>query len=140
MEAKDSVSLGVAEAGRASRKRLFVFVFVGAVIVLLGVPAAITGVRAATATPRYVNAVRHAKEDVLKEDLHRLNAAACAYKADRKEPASSVEALVKAGYLDTVPADPMTKSDRTWTLSEADNRIHSGSDGAGSNGQPYNTW
>jgi general secretion pathway protein G len=60
--------------------------------------------------------------------------------------------LVSSGYLKAVPKDPMTASNSTWvpamddTLQSVDQTdpgmtdVHSGSDQAGSDGQPYSTW
>ena len=60
--------------------------------------------------------------------------------------------LVSGGYLKKIPIDPVTHSDSTWvptmddTLQSVDQTdpgmtdVHSGSDQAGSDGQPYSTW
>ncbi len=113
---------------------------------------AIIGVLAAVAVPSYIAAIKHAREAVLKEDLHVLRAAIDSYTMDKQKAPQSLDDLIQDGYLKSVPEDPMTKSATTWVTDSSDalysldqtdpgiDDIHSGSDEAGSDGQPYNTW
>jgi len=113
---------------------------------------AIIGVLAMVAVPSYISAIKHAREAVLKEDLHTLRAAIDSYTMDKQKAPQSLDDLIQDGYLKSVPEDPMTKSITTWVTDTSDSMhsldqtdpgiddIHSGSDETGSDGQPYNTW
>lgn len=112
----------------------------------------IIGILASIAIPSYISSVRSAKEAVLKEDLHVMRNAIDSYTMDKEKAPQSLDDLVQAGYLKSIPTDPMTHSNDTWvtatddTLESVDqsepgiNDVHSGSQEVGSNGQMYSTW
>jgi general secretion pathway protein G len=112
----------------------------------------IIAILAAIAIPAYVASIRAAREAVLKEDLHVMRDAIDAYTNDKNKAPQALDDLVTAGYLKNIPNDPMTHSTDTWvptmddTLQSVDQTdpgmtdVHSGSEQAGSDGQPYNTW
>ena len=124
----------------------------GFTLVELMIVMAIIGVLAMVAVPSYISAIKHAREAVLKEDLHTLRAAIDSYTMDKQKAPQSLDDLIQDGYLKAVPDDPMTKSSTTWVTDSTDSMhsldqtdpgiddIHSGSDETGSDGQPYNTW
>jgi general secretion pathway protein G len=124
----------------------------GFTLVELMIVMAIIGVLAMVAVPSYISAIKHAREAVLKEDLHTLRAAIDSYTMDKQKAPQSLDDLISDGYLKSVPEDPMTKSTTTWVTDTSDSMhsldqtdpgiddIHSGSDETGSDGQPYNTW
>jgi len=124
----------------------------GFTLVELMIVMAIIGVLAMVAVPKYITAIKHAKEAVLKEDLHTLRAAIDSYTMDKQKAPQSLDDLIQDGYLKIVPTDPMTSSNTTWNTDSSDSMhsldqtdpgiddIHSGSDETGSDGQPYNTW
>jgi general secretion pathway protein G len=124
----------------------------GFTLVELMIVMAIIGVLAMVAVPSYISAIKHAREAVLKEDLHTLRAAIDSYTMDKQKAPQSLDDLIQDGYLKSVPDDPMTKSSTTWVTDSTDSMhsldqtdpgiddIHSGSDETGSDGQPYNTW
>jgi general secretion pathway protein G len=113
---------------------------------------AIIGILATLAIPSFVSAVKHARESVLREDLHVIRAAIDSYTMDKQKAPQSLDDLVQSGYLKEMPEDPMTHSKDTWVTGQSENmysidqtepgidEVHSGSDEQGSNGQPYNTW
>jgi general secretion pathway protein G len=113
---------------------------------------AIIGVLAMVAVPSYISALQHAREAVLKEDLHTLRAAIDSYTMDKQKAPQSLDDLIQDGYIKSIPEDPMTRSTTTWVTDSSDSMhsldqtdpgiddIHSGSDQTGSDGQPYNTW
>ena len=113
---------------------------------------AIIGILATLASPSFVAAVRHAREAVLREDLHVIRAAIDSYTMDKQKAPQSLDDLVQSGYLKEIPEDPITHSKDSWVTDQSQNmysidqtepgidEIHSGSDEHGSNGQPYNTW
>lgn len=64
----------------------------------------------------YGNAVIRSREAVLKEDLFRMRDAIDQYYADLGEYPPELNALVSAGYLRSIPEDPMTRSSETWVV------------------------
>jgi general secretion pathway protein G len=112
----------------------------------------IIAILAAIAIPAYVASIRAAREAVLREDLHVMRDGIDSYTNDKNKAPQTLEDLVTAGYLKKIPIDPVTHSDSTWvptmddTLQNVDQTdpgmtdVHSGSDQAGSDGQPYSTW
>ena len=107
---------------------------------------------AAIAVPSYIQSVRHAKEAVLKEDLRTMRAAIDSYTIDKQKAPQSLEDLVQAGYLKSMPKDPFTNRTDTWIPAQDDtlqtldqtesgiNDVHSGAPGAASDGTSYSTW
>ena len=124
----------------------------GFTLVELMIVMAIIGVLAVVAVPSYVGALRHAREAVLKEDLHILRSAIDSYTMDKQKAPQALDDLVQEGYLKTIPEDPMTRSTSTWVTDSSDamhsldqtdpgiDDVHSGSQESGSDGQPYSTW
>jgi general secretion pathway protein G len=124
----------------------------GFTLVELMVVMLIIAILAAIAIPAYVASIRAAREAVLKEDLHVMRDAIDSYTNDKDKAPQALDDLVTAGYLKSIPVDPVTHSSDTWvptmddTLQSVDQTdpgmtdVHSGSEQAGSDGQPYNTW
>jgi general secretion pathway protein G len=124
----------------------------GFTLIELLIVMAIIATLAAIAIPRYIIAVRHAREAVLREDLHTMRSAIDSYTVDKEKAPQSLDDLVQSGYLKSVPVDPMTGSADTWmpdtsdTLMDIDetaggvNNVHSGSQGIATDGSSYNTW
>ena len=124
----------------------------GFTMVELMIVMAIIGILATLAIPSYVTAIKHAREAVLKEDLHVMRAAIDSYTMDKQKAPQSLDDLVQDGYLKVVPDDPMTHSKDTWVTETSDamysldetepgvSDVHSGSEENGSNGQPYSSW
>jgi len=86
----------------------------GFTLVELMIVMAIIGVLAMVAVPSYIKAIQHAREAVLKEDLHTLREAIDSYTMDKQKAPQSLDDLLQDGYLKTIPEDPMTKSNTTW--------------------------
>jgi general secretion pathway protein G len=132
---------------RGSREQNAGFTLMELMIVM-----AIIGVLATLAIPSFIGAIRSAREAVLKEDLHVMRAAIDSYTMDKQKAPQSLDDLIQAGYLKSVPEDPMTHSKDTWVTNTSDalysldqtdpgiDDIHSGSDETGSDGQQYSAW
>jgi general secretion pathway protein G len=113
---------------------------------------AIIAILASVAVPSYINAVRHGREAALRQDLWVMRQAIDSYTVDKEKAPQSLDDLVQSGYLKAIPVDPMTGRDDTWmpdtsdTLSDIDqtaggiNNVHSGAQGAATDGSSYNTW
>lgn len=105
----------------------------------------IVGILATLAVPSYQTAVRKAKEAALRQDLFTLRDLLDQHRADQGKYPDSLQALVSAGYLRRIPADPFTGSTTTWQeIAEPTEGgvfdVYSGSDLIGTNGVPYNRW
>lgn len=124
----------------------------GFTLIELMIVLAIIATLAAIAIPSYINAVKHAREATLREDLFVIRQAIDSYTVDKEKAPQSLDDLVQAGYLKQMPADPMTGSTDTWmpdtsdTLMDIDqtaggiSNVHSGSQGIATDGSSYNTW
>lgn len=107
---------------------------------------------AAIAIPSYTNNIRNAKEAVLKEDLHTMRTAIDSYTVDKQKAPQSLDDLVQAGYLKSMPKDPFTERDDTWVPDESSdlsttdqtdsgiNDVHSGSQLSAADGSSYSSW
>ena len=112
----------------------------------------VIGLLAAIAIPAYTSNIRNAKEATLKEDLHVLRQAIDSYTVDKQKAPQSLDDLVQAGYLKTMPIDPFTKRSDTWMPVQEDTMmsldqtesgiddVHSGSQETALNGTSYSTW
>lgn len=124
----------------------------GFTLIELMIVMLIIGILASIAIPSYLASIKSAKEAVLKEDLHVMRDAIDSYTMDKGKAPQSLDDLVQAGYLKSIPTDPITHSKDTWvtntddTLESIDqsepgiNDVHSGSQELGSDGQMYSTW
>jgi general secretion pathway protein G len=113
---------------------------------------AIIAILATIAIPKYEIAVRHAREAVLREDLHTLRSAIDSYTEDKGKAPQTLDDLVQSGYLKSIPTDPMTHRDDTWMTDTSDtlmdvnetdggiDDVHSGAQELATDGTSYNTW
>jgi general secretion pathway protein G len=112
----------------------------------------VIGLLAAIAIPAYTTNIKHAREAVLKEDLHIMRQAIDSYTVDKQKAPQSLDDLIQSGYLKVMPIDPFTHRSDTWmpvqsdtlsTLDQTDSGIddvHSGSQETAIDGTAYNTW
>jgi general secretion pathway protein G len=124
----------------------------GFTLIELMIVMAIIMILASIAIPSFVKSVKKANEAVLKEDLHTMRTAIDSYTIDREKAPQGLDDLVQAGYLKSIPVDPMTSRSDTWSTSESDtltdinetqggmDDVHSGSEGVSTDGTTYNTW
>ena len=102
--------------------------------------------------PQYQRMMQHARETVLRDDLHQLRKALDQYGADKGKLPQSLSELADGGYMREVPVDPMTKSKDTWTTTQAEPdpnnpasqvgiySVKSGSDRTALDGTRYADW
>jgi general secretion pathway protein G len=112
----------------------------------------VIGLLAAIAIPAYTTNIKHAREAVLKSDLHTLRTAIDSYTVDKQKAPQSLDDLVQSGYIKSMPVDPFTHRIDTWIPVQADtlmsldqtdsgiDDIHSGSQETAIDGTSYNTW
>jgi len=105
------------------------------------------------AVPAYQQSVVRARESVLRQNLFTLRSVISQYTLDKQKAPQALDDLVSAGYLKSIPKDPITGTNDTWvpvqeddTLSSGDqqeggiNDVHSGSEAASSDGSTYSSW
>ena len=112
----------------------------------------IIAILAGIAIPAYLRNVRAAKEAVLKADLHVMRNAIESYTVDKAQAPQSLQDLVQAGYLKSMPVDPMTHSTEWGLRSNQDDAdsdsfggqnvfdVYTKSQGTALDGTKYSTW
>ncbi len=143
------IRLSNARASRGHRSRL---AQAGFTLVELLVVLSIIVILLALAVPKYTQAIKSAKESSLREDLQVMRQAIDSYTMDKQKAPQSLDDLVEAGYLRSVPKDPMTQRNDTWQTTTDDSLrspdqtepgitdVHSGSQETSADGSQYNTW
>ena len=106
------------------------------------------------AVPQYRQSVRRARESVLRQDLYDMRKLISEYTLDKQKAPQSLEDLVSAHYLGSVPKDPITDQSN-WQTQECDDStimspyeedqggicdVHSSSTQTSVDGTAYNTW
>src|SRR5438270_9865928 len=105
---------------------------------------------AAVALPQYHKTIMHARETVLKDDLHRMRELLDQYAADKGKLPQSLDDLISAGYMREVPKDPITDN-KDWNIVTGDDPysteggtgvtdVHSSSSEVSTEGTPYSEW
>jgi len=124
----------------------------GFTLIELLIVMTIIAILATLAIPRFLGAIKSAREAVLREDLSTMRNAIDSYTMDKQKAPQSLDDLIQDGYLRIIPEDPMTHSKDTWVTDTSDAMysidqtasgiadVHSGSDETGSDGQPYSSW
>jgi general secretion pathway protein G len=100
----------------------------------------------------YYRSITHSKEAVLKQDLFTIRQAIDQFTLDKQRGPSSLEELVSADYMRSLPVDPMT-THRDWVPQYEDimlsadqtasgiTNVHSASDQVSPfDGTPYSSW
>ena len=123
------------------------FTLVELVVVML-----IISILIAIAVPSYVHDVKMAREAVLKEDLQTMRKAIDSYTVDKQKGPQGLDDLVQAGYLKSIPQDPITNRTDTWMTTQDDamysldqtdpgiTNVHSGAQELATDGTSYSTW
>src|SRR5208283_2986877 len=124
----------------------------GFTLIELMVVISIIVILMSVAIPRYQASILRARETVLRDDLYTLRSVIDQYTLDKQKAPQSLQDLVDAGYLKTIPRDPFTNSRDSWVPITDDSimspdqsepgiiDVHSGSDQSSSEGTAYSTW
>ena len=105
---------------------------------------------AAIALPQYQKTIMHTREAVLRDNLFKMRTLIDQYAADKQALPQSLEELVSAGYMRSLPVDPMTNQ-ADWTVVTGDDPnsttgqqgvidVRSASPDMSSEGTPYAEW
>jgi general secretion pathway protein G len=106
------------------------------------------------AVPQYRQSVLRARESVLRQDLYDMRKLISEYTLDKQKAPQSLDDLVQAQYLGTIPKDPIT-GQPNWQVEQCDDStimspdeqdqggicdVHSSSAQIGTDGTAYSTW
>ena len=143
----------IAKGGNEIASRPLASANQGFTLLELMIVMVVIGLLAAIAIPAYTTNIKHAREAVLKEDLHILRQAIDSYTVDKQKAPQSLDDLVQSGYIkNSLPVDPFTHRSDTWmpvqedTLMSLDQTesgiddVHSGSQETAIDGTSYSTW
>jgi len=131
--------------GFESRERAFTLIELMVVLTVLLILATLS-------VPIFQNAIVHAREAVLKDDLYTMRKLIDEFTEDKQRPPTSLDEIVEAGYLRGLPVDPFTGSNETWQTDTEDVPlnasqsatgivdVHSGSDQIALDGTAYSSW
>ena len=88
----------------------------GFTLIELIVVMAIVALLVSIAAPRYFRSVDRARENSLRTSLGVMRDAIDQFEADKGRYPESLDELVSARYLRSVPTDPLTDSASTWVV------------------------
>ena len=119
----------------------------GFTLIELLVVMTIVALLVSLAVPRYFGGLEKSKEAALRQTLAVTRDALDKYYGDNGKFPDTLDALVSKRYLRSMPVDPITESNSTWTMIAPEdptkggiNDIHSGSQGVGRDGKPFREW
>ncbi len=123
----------------------------GFTIIELMIVLAIIAILAAVAVGNYQHSIWRAREAVLRNDLFTLRSSIDQYTLDKQKAPQSLDDLATAGYIKSVPKDPIT-NEPDWVTVQEDSLmaidqtqpgivdVHSASSNVSTDGSTYNTW
>src|SRR5881398_1690343 len=102
------------------------------------------------ALPQFQKTIMHARETVLRDDLHKMRELIDQYAADKGKLPQSLDDLISAGYMREVPKDPITDN-KDWNIVTGDDPysteggtgvtdVHSSSSEVSTESTPYSEW
>jgi general secretion pathway protein G len=124
-------------------RRVFGFTLVELLVVMAVIATLLT-----IAVPRYFNSVDRARESALRQTLASTRDAIDKHHGDTGRYPETLRQLVDKRYLRKMPFDPITQSDTTWVVVQAEGErgaggvydLRSGAPGNGKDGSPYAEW
>ncbi len=123
----------------------------GFTLVELIIVMAIIAILISIAAPMYSVSIVRARESALQQDLHHLRQSIDQYTMDKQRAPQSLDELVSAGYLRSIPIDPFTKN-ADWEVIMEDvmtsidqtqpgiTDVRSSSPAISLDGSAYNSW
>lgn len=117
----------------------------GFTLIELLVVMTIVAILATIAIPNYQSSITRAREAVLLENLFQVRDALDKYRTDKGNYPATIEDLVMDKYIRSLPKDPFTNSNMSWTFTYDDTDggiydIHSSSEKIGRNMIAYSQW
>lgn len=124
----------------------------GFTLMELMIVMAIILILVSVAIPNYQRSISHARESVLKQDLATLRSAIDQYTLDKQKAPQSLEDLISAGYMKSMPEEPTTHRTDCWVPVQEDSLmaidqnqpgiidVHSCNDQLSSDGTAYSSW
>jgi general secretion pathway protein G len=119
----------------------------GFTLVELLVVMSILALLLSLAAPKYFDSVDRAKEAALRTDLRVIREAIDKHRADTGRLPDSIDRLVQARYLRSVPVDPITDREDSWVvvlstdpLVPGVQDIKSGASGTARDGSTFASW
>ena len=123
----------------------------GFTLVELMIVISIIAILLSVAVPNFIQSLKHANESVLKQDLFSLRSSIDNYTMDKAKAPQSLDELVSAGYLRSLPKDPITgqsdwvpvQDDSLFSADQTEpgiSDVHSASDKVASDGTAYSSW
>lgn len=104
---------------------------------------AIVALLASIALPRYFGSLQQAREQALQENLRVMRISIDRFHGDKGRFPADLADLVAQNYLRAVPQDPVTETDQTWVLVQAEGDaagvrdVRSGAPGIARDGRPF---
>ena len=112
-------------------------------LVVMGIVALLLAI----AAPRYLGSLDKSRETALRQTLSVMRDALDKFYGDNGKYPESLDALVSRRYLRSLPVDPITGSNSTWTTVAPDDPekgriydVHSGAAGTGRDGTAFREW
>ncbi len=124
----------------------------GFTIIELIIVLTIISIILSLAIPIYQKSLIRARETVLRNNLFTLRTIIDEYTYDKQKAPQDLRDLVDAGYLRSIPVDPMTGRTDTWRVEMEDalgsvsqtepgiSNVRSGSSEKSLEGTPYSEW
>jgi general secretion pathway protein G len=119
----------------------------GFTLIELLVTLAIVATLLTIAVPSYFASLDNARETSLRKSLSVMRAAIDQYHGDKGRYPASLQELVDAKYLRSIPPDPITGATDQWMPQMAGESgpggvrdVHSGAPGTGKDGTAYASW
>lgn len=117
----------------------------GFTLIELLIVLAIVGTLLTIAVPSYFASLEHARETALRKSLHVMRAAIDQYHGDRGKYPDTLQELVSARYLRSIPVDPISGAADQWVAETSGEGgglrdVKSGAPGSGRDGTAYASW